>query len=567
MKIKNPSPAHVPVTRRTFLAASGATLLASCGGGGSSGSASVPPSPTPTPTPAPPFPTSRETLDSYLARSIDMHGWTLLEPFTDDVVTQHHDNLRMIANIGAKHVAFVTYFWWNMTVTADSVEPIMTTSQQVVSDIHAQDASIIVGAACFETIGPGANSIAVPDWVLTEFNQPVVTRNFDWTKMVYSDQRPSDGNPATPAIDITQLESRMWYYYWSRRYIDLGFEDIHFGEIFTVTQNDIPTYSNYWDLVGRVRKYAATKARRGLVLINANSYPADSSGKWNDATGLHGIVNSAGYLALDYCYAPLRPEENPSSPQDAVLDEYQDTIFGKSAGGISPNGWSCTSCPYVVQLDPGGSPKPGVPIGYPWVWGWSEWDWYVNQPASYRASWLWYAQAWLAKTDATGHLRMPGMSGGGGLPGIGWYHANIPWYSQSDPNATTRNQWFLGFNDEPTIKAIWSHSADPNILNGNFARPVLGSGQTDVTAPAVPSWSFTGTAGVAGAGSSYVGSQTLAGGQQVAFVAGRGALSQALLFPGGKAYQLQVSAAERVANGATDSEVLTCRSTAHPSGS
>jgi hypothetical protein len=543
--------AQVPAANIAVPADSAVTVMTPSPGGGTSSAFTLSAMPYMTPTASA---LSQATLDGYLSRSITMNSWAIQQPFTGDVVTQNTDNLRMIANIGAKHIAWATLFFWT-TTSVYSVEPIMTTAGQIVADVHAQDPDIIMGAGVFETTGAQTAGIAIPSWVFQDFNQPVVTRNFDWTKMTYADHRVSDGNPGTPAIDISQLESRMWYYYWARSYIDLGFEDIDLGEIYTVTQNDIPGYANYWDLVQRIRSYAAANARRGFVLLSAQSYPADSSGSWNDGSP-QGIVSANGYLALDYLYHPLRPKENANSPQDAILTEWQDTIFGNSAGGISPNGWSATHSPYVVTLDPGASPSPGVPVGFPSVWGWSEWDWWVNQSQAYRDNWLWYANAWLPTTDPNGHFRMPGMGDSGGLSGIDWYHANIPWYSQSDPDAPTLNQYFLGFDDEPTIKSIWSGTADPTLLNGDFSRPVLVTGQTDVTAPAVPSWSFAGTAGVAGAGSAYVGSQMLSAGEQIGFLSGTGSIAQALLFPGSQSYHVQINAADRVVNGTPDTQSL-----------
>jgi hypothetical protein len=83
------------------------------------------------------------------------------------------------------------------------------------------------------------------------------------------------------------------------------------------------------------------------------------------------------------------------------------------------------------------------------------------------------------------------------------------------------------------------------------------SGQTDAIAPPIPSWTFTGTAGVAGAGSAYVGSQALNAGQQVGFLSGSGSIAQPLIFPGAKSYHLQINAADRVVNGTPDAQSLT----------
>jgi hypothetical protein len=496
---------------------------------------------------------SRAALDDYLSHSLDMLGWALFHPIAGDVLQQHRDNLRMVASVGARHVPWAAGFFWNKSLHFD-VD--LTAAAQVADDLHAQDSGIIVGAAIYETTSPQANEIAIPNWIFEEFNQPVTVRNFDWTKIAYADQRPSDGNPDTPAIDITQLEARMWYFYWARRYIDIGYEDLHLGEVYTVTQNDIPDYRRYWEIVQRIRRYAATHARRGFVLINAQTYPADGIGRYNNETGVHGIVSADGHLALDYPWNNLRPKENPSSPQDATLVEWQDTIFGRTAVGISPNGWSCEPCPYSASPDQGGGPNPGVPIGFPYVWGWSEWDWWVNQPQSYRQDWLWYAVAWLAKTDPNGHLQMPGEGRGGGRPGIGWYHANIPWYSQTDPAASSRNELFYGFDDEGAVKAILSGTADPRLLNGTFGRPALTGGLTEVVAPVVPSWSFAGTAGVAQSGSTFIGSLALAAGQQVAFISGTGSITQPSIFPGGKPYQLQLNTAVRTVGGVSDQQSL-----------
>ena len=262
---------QVPAANIAVPADSAVTVTTPSPGGGTSSAVTLSAIPFMTPTTSS---LSRATLDAYLSRSIMMDSWAIQQPFSGDVLTQNSDNLRMLANIGAKHVSWATLFFWT-TTSVYNVEAIMTTAGQIVGDIHARDPSIIVGAGIFETTSAQINNIAVPDWVFQEFNQPVVVRNFDWTQMTYADQRVSDGNPNTPAIDLTQLESRMWYYYWAKRYIDLGFEDLDFGEIFTITQNDIPGYANYWDLVQRVRKYAATNAPHGFVLLSGQSYPAD----------------------------------------------------------------------------------------------------------------------------------------------------------------------------------------------------------------------------------------------------------------------------------------------------
>src|SRR5690349_4111321 len=144
---------------------------------------------------------SRAALDDYLSHSLVMQTWALNEPqLGGDALRQHQDNLRMVANVGAKHVQWAAGFFWGRHSVFD-VEPIMTAAAQLAVDLHAQAPGIIVSAGIFETTSPLVDQIAIPGWVFEEFNQPVTVRNFDWSRMAYSDQRVSDGNPETPAID------------------------------------------------------------------------------------------------------------------------------------------------------------------------------------------------------------------------------------------------------------------------------------------------------------------------------------------------------------------------------
>jgi hypothetical protein len=174
----------------------------------------------------------------------------------------------MVKDLGPKHIAFVCDLSWDIGIGYD-VTTVMAAAKNVAEDLHAIDRDIIVGGACYETIGPSANEVQIPAWVFHEMSLPYESRTFRWEQMVYADKRTQDGNPKTQAIDITRVESRMWYYYWSRSYIALGFEHIHFGDLDSLTRNDRPDFGHYRDLLTRVRKYAARRARRGLIVISA----------------------------------------------------------------------------------------------------------------------------------------------------------------------------------------------------------------------------------------------------------------------------------------------------------
>jgi len=546
--------------RRQFIYGAATALLAGCGAGPQESQTRAAPRLLSLTTTAS-APLTQSALDDILQKSIDMKGWSQLLPYQPgDAHTQHLDNIRMLGNIGARLAAFVANSFLFVDTPFD-VDDFFSTVTRVCADIHAALPNMIVGGACYETTAPALNRIPIPDWVFQEFSLPVEVRNFDWQKMSYPDQRVADGNANSQAIDISQTEARMWYFYMCRRLIDAGYEDIHLGELFTITQSDLPGYRNFIDLLGRIRRYGAHAARRGFVLLQAATYPANDAGQWDDANGKHGPVDSQGNLLLDYCYAGTRAKENADFPYEASLAVYHDVIFGRSRGGVHPLGWRCERGPYITQLDNGASPKPGTPIGWPYVWGWSEPDWFINQPPAYRQDWLRYAVTWMRRVDPVGHFRPTGHNSGGGLPGISWYHANVPWYgvpddlNVPDSRKDARDEWFKGFNDEPEIAALWSTSAPARVVNGDFARPQLTASHPYALAPTVPFWDFSGQSGVTLSSGTY-GSTNAAAGRQYGFVAGTGKVSQAVLFNAPTKCAFMLSSAQRRTASQSDNQTV-----------
>jgi hypothetical protein len=200
-------------------------------------------------------------LANYLSRSIALPGfWSHHHSVTGDAARYHAD-LRTLAQLGPKHASFVCGASWDGAVGCDA-DTVLAAARLVTLDLHAMDGDIIVGGACHETVGPVASTIRIPTWVFDEMRLPHEERTFAWERMVYS-----DGEIA--AIDITQIESLMWYYFWSRSFIDRGVEHMHFGALERLARNDRPDFVHYRNLLARVRSYAARHARRGLLLISA----------------------------------------------------------------------------------------------------------------------------------------------------------------------------------------------------------------------------------------------------------------------------------------------------------
>ena len=286
---------------------------------------------------------SRETLENYLARAVTHAGLcsSSADPMTDSL----DDDIRMLLTIGAKFVGRTAFVW----ALSEDDERHFRQTQAAAAKVHDADPEIILQACIFEAIFPGVEAIPVPDWVFHEFGLPVEKRTFDYEAMLYKDNRMVDQWGAGGSVpDMSQLETRLWFYYRCRRYIDAGIEALHFGQVMIMDDAD-PGHRHWIDLLNRVRVYAKTNARRHLVLCDAHT---------------HGEVED-GKLLFDFHSFPLRIAERPGKPQEAILSrDHSNNLFGHSKGGITPSGWSCESLPYLVEFDNWGySGKGGESVG------------------------------------------------------------------------------------------------------------------------------------------------------------------------------------------------------------
>jgi hypothetical protein len=368
---------------------------------------------------------SREVLENYLARNLNMLGLSASPELAED--------MRMIRNTGAKFLGRVACDWWGAE-NKSNIETNYAKARETARLLHEQDPELLLEACVFETVGPGIDAAPIPAWVFEEFGLKPETRNFDHRQMAGS----GGHGHGTIAPDIGKLEFRMWVYYNARRYIDMGYEVIHIGMI-GLMGND-PGLVNWFDVLGRLRRYAAKNARRHLVLFNSQHTP--------------GFVAN-GKLLLDMHQMQLRPVDVVESPQKCVLKMgHLDTIYGRSAGGITPSGWSCDHLPYYIQFDNGyPTGKEGKPIGGPYAWGYCEIDWFARQSEDYRNEWLRYAWDWLRKNDTNAWLQMPGRVCLG-LPLKDAKGGTSHLYLANTRSAAVPD----GFNQEETIKAIWSGS-------------------------------------------------------------------------------------------------------------
>lgn len=372
-------------------------------------------------------PVSREVLENYLARSI-----TFLDLLTEK--GNFNDNLRMLNHVGAKFVGRSVYRWGG---EAD-LPRVLEMARKNAPRIHATDPDIILQACLFEIVSSQVERVAVPAWAFEALNLPVEKRNFNYQAMLYPDGKFHNHwgrNSSVP--DVSRLETKLWFYFLARSYIDAGIEALHFGQVELMNRAD-PNPEHWAQVLDLVHTYGRQHARRHWVLCDAH-VPS-------------GGLRQGDRLLLDFHSFPLRIKEVSDRPQEGILEVgFTDAIYGRSRGGIAPSGWKCEHLPYLVEIDNwGSSGRPGQPgVGGCWVWGYDEMSWFAHQPLDYRNQWLRDAWTWVREHDPAGYLQMPGSRiVHSPVDGKHWYFANAP--SAATPD---------GFGQEETIREIWAADA------------------------------------------------------------------------------------------------------------
>jgi hypothetical protein len=371
---------------------------------------------------------SEEVLRNYLSRSMT----------TMYLLTSHgdfDDNLRMLTNCGVKFAGRAVYQWGREEGGAPAIPKKLEQAKAKAAKIHAADPELILQACIFEIVSRDVNDLAVPKWAFEELGRPIETRNFRHEEMLYPTGRFSNHwGQGSSVPDVSRPETKLWFYFLARPYVDTGCEAIHYGQVELMNGND-PKLDHWAEVLEAARVYARKSARRHFILFDAH-------------VPRGGFVRD-GKLLFDLHSFPLRIEELPEKPRQAQLRVgYTDALYGRSRGGVTPSGWRCEHLPYLVEFDNyGRSRRPGeAGQGRFWVWGWDEITWFSQQPESERNEWLRYAWKWVRENDPQGYVQMPGMRIISGGPN------GKRWYDVHRPGAATPN----GFGQEDTIRAIWA---------------------------------------------------------------------------------------------------------------
>jgi hypothetical protein len=298
-------------------------------------------------------------------------------------------------------------------------------------------------------------------------------------------------------LDLSQPETRMYYYYLSTRYIDAGCENIHFGDLHFGCRKDTGN-RHLWNLTKLIREYAASiddktgkpHARRGVVLLETHP-KCDLEDKYKDKY-LYGwyhdpeddhLPDWRRQLIFDFNMFGTYYRRNKKRvwdcsdnyfglDQESILPVILKDGYGlinHSVGGLHPMGWLCMHLPVLNRFDSGSiDPDAGCseipPTDTPWhhdCYGYDNASWFGRQKDREKEQILLYTWYKIKCLDPYGYFGMPAI-----LP-VRWHidkQSKPPNYDVED---TEMN--FLPLS--PTIKNIWSGVFDePNFkwLHHNF---------------------------------------------------------------------------------------------------
>ena len=339
---------------------------------------------------------SREVLENYLSRAVTLAEFANRENSAiDGAYPRKDEDVRFIKNTGAKFIGRAVYRWGREEALADP--EFFEYARRLFAELHAFDPEIIFQACAFEAVYPGVEKVKVPAWAFEALGMEPEDRFFSYSAMLDPGGRYVGhwgGKGSVP--DITRAETRLWFVYLVGSYVKIGAEAVHLGQVKLMGMND-PGMKVWAEFIGTLRRFADPLARRKKVIFDAHTPDG-------------GMVVD-GKSLLDFNSFPLRVREVLDSPMEGVLEAgYLDSLYGRSMGCMTPNGWACESLPYLVELDNFGiSSHPGkAGLDDHFIWGYDEISWFYQKPKAEKEKWLEYAFKWLQEHDANAHLQMPG---------------------------------------------------------------------------------------------------------------------------------------------------------------
>ena len=337
---------------------------------------------------------SLEVLNNYLDRAMTFSG---ISYASAENLKIHIDAL---LNMGVKHVARAGGWWTATDYDTAHYNHVKRNNEA----IHAADPDIILEACIFETVGKQVENIPVSENTFVQFGIAPEKRNFRLGDMIFADgYGANQWGEGYHIPDITTLEAQMFFYERACRFIDLGFEALHFGQTNLIGKND-ENLACWTKVIHKTRAYAKENARRHYVLIDCH-FPG------------HNFVGTDGVMLADFTAFPLclyvksgQTDHFASEDNPQECDIHPNTggeVYNKHIHGVSPSGWETNDYPYLVEFDNYGV-KPaefGKAVNR---WGYDEICWWGHQPQWYRQKFIKYIIDRIDGFKENGHLALPG---------------------------------------------------------------------------------------------------------------------------------------------------------------
>ncbi len=383
----------------------------------------------------------RSVLEYYLAHAASAQWISMSETLDDDI--------RVILKTGLKFLGRAAGIW-----KGDLPEEVHFAKVKDSADrIHAADPEVILQACIFEVIyREDVAPVPVPAWVFEAFDLPVESRNFNYDACLF----PKGTCTWDCMPDISQTETQMWFYYRGRRYIDAGYEAFHIGQIHLYAGHD-RGYKGIGRVIMLLRNYARLHARRHKVLFDAHSHSLVVDGK----------------SLLDYNAMPLTRFPILDRPGEKLVLVRE----GNSGGGISPDGVSAASLPFLYEFDNWGGRDHWAYENQTYEqrawnqwWGGDQISWFASQPEEERNKFLDYTMKWTAVNNPDGFFLFPLMRGiGPGCVGDS-SHYKLNNCSDDCPH---------GFSQEDTVARLLHAGYDRFRAYGNPSMLDYGCRETD----------------------------------------------------------------------------------------
>jgi len=376
-------------------------------------------------------------------------------------------SIEMLVDLNIQLVARAATAWFHESgffLGEGDGNPYYNSARQLVCDINAayDCAGLrrpIIQAGIFEGAAEGVNQVPIPEQVIEVFIQDMSTSEkmyyLDGLGRVKSDLKFKHSrmfeNLSDGIVDLTKMETQLWFYYQAKTFIDFGYKALHMGIYYAYAQNDVG-YDILYKLTKKIRDYAV--ARGSFVLLSGENRGLDqngnptSSARWLDTDQLifdfdgramrPREISNPQVLGDGGCNSPIHPDnlalfERPpcnEENQPAIIDQCVVNHFGGNRRGISPSGCIYSQVPYFVYFDFGiglprleqsddngcdinwdqvGVPSSGNPASL--VWGQDDTKWFAESLSS-DCKEAWWQHFYCQGRDyhgGNGFLQIPGI--------------------------------------------------------------------------------------------------------------------------------------------------------------